>query len=781
MSDISNQILDKYYNKYYFIENDKNQFAKMLFGRLDVKQLSPSKLDERAYNNVKKAYAKLYNDTDNFMKIFEMSVSMLGVRKAFDELDKAILFASETIKDFNPNLTTQEALKNSESLKKFYENLLSVYGKKDEDSKSVIYDFSDLNNSLLEDIMDEICGNDTTLKIDLSNPDKSVDDSMRLYLNEIGEIPLLTREQEIELGKRIYDNKDEDAREQMINANLRLVVNIAKKYMNRGLSLLDLVQEGNLGLIKAVKKFDYTKGFKFSTYATWWIRQSITRAIADQARTIRIPVHMVETMNKFKRIERKLTQEKGVEPTDEEMAREMDLTIDKIKEIRRINEEPVSLNKTVGEDEEESLSNFIADESIESIDVQQDRKVVADEIYAILDDGYVNERERLILELRFGLKDGRRRTLEEVGSILGVTRERIRQIEAKAINKAKKRGDRAGDKVDPAAVFYDYNSTKNQPKVRALDTSQLTELEYDKSTKGSKVATCPKCKLSFKTSVTKLKNDPYCPLCKAIGEYDLVLLPLPNDVKHQIINDRLVSTSAGKWKIAGIYNDKFYKIECTSCNTTIPIRKEDLSQPHVCPCCSKVEEKKDVKVEPIYKSEINDNIASHTINRVGNRPTCARSTNIAITSKFNNKAYLKCKNCDNQWAVNISEFKNFAVCPECVNDEICNKKEIHNLKFPNGNMDDVIAKVQSTLLYKALVKIYDENMSLALCLYITDFGEFVPIDVITRVTNLSEKDILVIYLDFLENYRDTATQIFGNGIKKISNDDIQRILRQNYL
>ncbi|GAA5529770.1 RNA polymerase sigma factor RpoD [Herpetosiphon gulosus] len=295
---------------------------------------------------------------------------------------------------------------------------------------------------------------------DFSNEGISVNDTVRLYLREIGLVPLLKGEQEVELARAMEDgdkaqqeliendhtlsdaerlalrrriDRGEQAREHLTTANLRLVVSVAKKYIGRGLSLLDLIQEGNVGLIRAVEKFNYTKGFKFSTYATWWIRQAITRAIADQARTIRIPVHMVETINRMMRTARRLTQENGREPSDEELAQALDLTVEKVRAIRKTSMEPVSLETPVGQEEDSQLGDFLPDEKLEAPSDAASHQMLREQVAQVLDQ--LTEREKRVLKLRFGLEDGTQRTLEEVGKEFGVTRERIRQIEVKALRK----------------------------------------------------------------------------------------------------------------------------------------------------------------------------------------------------------------------------------------------------------------------------------------------------------------------------------------------------------
>ena len=270
-------------------------------------------------------------------------------------------------------------------------------------------------------------------KIDLSVPEGvSIEDPVRMYLKEIGKVPLLTAEEEIELAQKM-EQGDEDAKKRLAEANLRLVVSIAKRYVGRGMLFLDLIQEGNLGLIKAVEKFDYRKGYKFSTYATWWIRQAITRAIADQARTIRIPVHMVETINKLIRVSRQLLQELGREPTPEEIAEEMDMSVERVREILKISQEPVSLETPIGEEEDSHLGDFIQDDNVPVPADAAAFTLLKEQLVEVL--GTLTEREQKVLRLRFGLDDGRARTLEEVGKEFNVTRERIRQIEAKALRK----------------------------------------------------------------------------------------------------------------------------------------------------------------------------------------------------------------------------------------------------------------------------------------------------------------------------------------------------------
>ena len=283
----------------------------------------------------------------------------------------------------------------------------------------------------LEEI-EEVTEEEITADADSLADNYTTDDPVRMYLKEIGKVPLLTPEEEVELAVRMADG-DEEAKRRMAEANLRLVVSIAKRYVGRGMLFLDLIQEGNLGLIKAVEKFDYTKGYKFSTYATWWIRQAITRAIADQARTIRIPVHMVETINKVIRVSRQLLQELGHDPTAEEIAAEMNMPVDKVRDILKIAQEPVSLETPIGEEEDSHLGDFIPDEDASEPSEAASFSLLKEQLMEVMDT--LPPREKKVLELRFGILDGRTRTLEEVGKEFNVTRERIRQIEAKALRK----------------------------------------------------------------------------------------------------------------------------------------------------------------------------------------------------------------------------------------------------------------------------------------------------------------------------------------------------------
>ena len=290
-------------------------------------------------------------------------------------------------------------------------------------------DVPDEDEDIILDDEDEI----DIEKIDLSVPDGiGLDDPVRMYLKEIGKVPLLSADEEIEYAKRMEEG-DEEAKKRLAEANLRLVVSIAKRYVGRGMQFLDLSQEGTLGLIKAVEKYDYRKGFKFSTYATWWIRQAITRAIADQARTIRIPVHMVETINKLVRVQRQLLQELGREPSPEEIADNMDIPVERVREIQKISQEPVSLETPIGEEEDSHLGDFIQDDNVPVPAEAAASTLLKEQLVEVL--GTLTEREQKVLRLRFGMDDGRARTLEEVGKEFNVTRERIRQIEAKALRK----------------------------------------------------------------------------------------------------------------------------------------------------------------------------------------------------------------------------------------------------------------------------------------------------------------------------------------------------------
>ena len=335
---------------------------------------------------------------------------------------KGVLEESEIRAEFNTMKLTDDQ----------YELIVRVLEKNDIDVLQVVEeDDTDVPDDDI-DMIDEN-GEEEPDLLDLSIPDSiNIEDPVRMYLKEIGKVPLLTADEESELAKRMEEG-DEEAKKRLAEANLRLVVSIAKRYVGRGMLFLDLIQEGNLGLIKAVEKFDYNKGFKFSTYATWWIRQAITRAIADQARTIRIPVHMVETINKLVRVSRQLLQELGREPTPEEIAERMEIPVERVREILKISQEPVSLETPIGEEEDSHLGDFIQDDNVPVPADAAAFTLLKEQLVEVL--GTLTEREQKVLKLRFGLVDGRARTLEEVGREFSVTRERIRQIEAKALRK----------------------------------------------------------------------------------------------------------------------------------------------------------------------------------------------------------------------------------------------------------------------------------------------------------------------------------------------------------
>ena len=327
-------------------------------------------------------------------------------------------------------LSSQEILDAIGDLDFEPEQIEKLYDTLEAQGIEIVEDFGDVPLEELE--VEDDLSNVEDLESALSTEGIAIDDPVKVYLKEIGRVPLLSPEEEIDLAVRIKDG-DEAAKKRLSEANLRLVVSIAKRYLGRGMQFLDLIQEGNLGLIKAVEKFDYTKGFKFSTYATWWIRQAITRAIADQARTIRIPVHMVETINKVKKVSSQLLHTNGHEPTADEISEELDMPVDKVREIMRVAQEPVSLETPIGEEEYSHLGDFIPDDDAPAPQDAASHTLLKEQLAEVLDT--LTPREEKVLRLRFGLEDGRSRTLEEVGKEFNVTRERIRQIEAKALRK----------------------------------------------------------------------------------------------------------------------------------------------------------------------------------------------------------------------------------------------------------------------------------------------------------------------------------------------------------
>ena len=356
-----------------------------------------------------------------------MEVIKERLNKLLEDGKKKGMLSSKELMDVLEELNLEQ-----EQIDRFYDTLEKLEIDITEDDALAVLPVDDVSPELeeLEDI--EEITKEELVDTDALMDTFSIDDPVRMYLKEIGKVNLLTPDEEIELAKRMAEG-DEEAKKRMAEANLRLVVSIAKRYVGRGMLFLDLIQEGNLGLIKAVEKFNYTKGYKFSTYATWWIRQAITRAIADQARTIRIPVHMVETINKVIRVSRQLLQELGHDPTPEEIAEEMSMPVEKVREILKIAQEPVSLETPIGEEEDSHLGDFIPDEDASEPAEAASFTLLKEQLMQVL--STLTPREEKVLRLRFGLEDGRTRTLEEVGKEFNVTRERIRQIEAKALRK----------------------------------------------------------------------------------------------------------------------------------------------------------------------------------------------------------------------------------------------------------------------------------------------------------------------------------------------------------
>ena len=386
-----------------------------------TKKASAATTKKASAATTKKASAKEAKATeDEAKKFMERMSALLDLAKS----KKNVLEIAEINNFFKDiDLTEERTEKIIEFLEQKNVDVLQISDDKDTEDDMIL----ELENN------GEVPDDDEIENIDLSVPDGiSIEDPVRMYLKEIGKVPLLTADEEVELAKRMEEG-DVEAKKKLAEANLRLVVSIAKRYVGRGMLFLDLIQEGNLGLIKAVEKFDYKKGYKFSTYATWWIRQAITRAIADQARTIRIPVHMVETINKFVRVQRQLLQELGREPYPEEIAEQMGMPVERVREIQKISLEPVSLETPIGEEEDSHLGDFIQDDNVPVPAEAAAFTLLREQLDEVL--GTLTDREQKVLKLRFGLEDGRARTLEEVGKEFKVTRERIRQIEAKALRK----------------------------------------------------------------------------------------------------------------------------------------------------------------------------------------------------------------------------------------------------------------------------------------------------------------------------------------------------------
>ncbi len=403
--------------------------AKTISKEMDaVKENSASSTSQPAANGVEKPAEPVEKSAKGGKAVKAGGTGAVGTPAKKDR--KTILGELLELGRAKGKLTTQEILDALEDVEFDPEQMDKLYDALEAQNVEVIDDFESDTFADLDFVLDTPDTEETEAAVSVDGI--AIDDPVKVYLKEIGRVPLLSPEEEIDLAIRIIDG-DEKAKKRLSEANLRLVVSIAKRYVGRGMQFLDLIQEGNLGLIKAVEKFDYTKGFKFSTYATWWIRQAITRAIADQARTIRIPVHMVETINKVKKVSSQLLHKNGHEPTAEEIAEELDMPVDKVREIMRVAQEPVSLETPIGEEEDSHLGDFIQDDEAPAPADAASHTLLKEQLGDVL--STLTAREEKVLRLRFGLEDGRPRTLEEVGKEFDVTRERIRQIEAKALRK----------------------------------------------------------------------------------------------------------------------------------------------------------------------------------------------------------------------------------------------------------------------------------------------------------------------------------------------------------
>ncbi len=411
-----------------------------------VEKEKKEKIEQEAQNKINEKVAKKEKDKQNIKNTEKEVIKKENTKKAEEikpDKESTEEYSEKNIEDISKQKVEDILKKAREKGKITYGELAHELEDTNPDQIDKVFDaFEDLGLDVLKDddldvepdLEDLQDVEDIRIEeIDLSNMEGiNIDDPVRMYLREIGKIPLLTYDKELELAKKILDG-DEDAKQKLTESNLRLVVSIAKKYVGRGMLFLDLIQEGNMGLIKAVEKFDYAKGFKFSTYATWWIRQAITRAIADQARTIRIPVHMVETINKLIRTSRHLLQQNGREPSPEEIAKEMEMSVERVMEIQKIAQDPVSLETPIGEEDDSHLGDFIQDEDSPAPQDSAAYTLLREQLEEVMNT--LTPREAKVLKLRFGLEDGKARTLEEVGREFMVTRERIRQIEAKALRK----------------------------------------------------------------------------------------------------------------------------------------------------------------------------------------------------------------------------------------------------------------------------------------------------------------------------------------------------------
>ena len=790
MEKIQESIINDLYDKYGFIEPNRELFDEIALKHIDEDEKNKKIIEHRAENNILYYYQQLYKTSKKaFKDVLVKNVKGSSLENAFKILQKAMDVSNGDMPSKyeigNPEF--DELTKNLADIKELrmyydkYRRLSEVF---DENSN----DFKNDDNELLDAVIDDFTGEEFS-------EDSSVNmaSGVNMYLKEIGKIPLLTKDEEIKYFTEYCKTRDPELKNFLSESNLRLVVSVAKKYQNRGLNILDLIQEGNIGLLKAIDKFDPEKGFKFSTYAQWWIRQSVTRAIADQGKTIRIPVHMVETINKMSRVSRELKEKLDREPTDEEIRKAMDLSKDAYEQVLRAKfiSEPDSLDQFVRDDDKESTKgDFMSQNGAEEIYEVPEKTEEHVIFQRIMEISGLKEREKQVILERTGFISGRPKTLEAIAKEWGVTRERIRQIESKAIYKMRK--PKYKEMLDGKANEF----TKEVVRETTVNTNETSKntipvitdeknipvavlvgnairvplLKIDKVfPKSLSVGVyCPECDIKIRIPQNKYNNMTVCPLCKMKNVDSVTLSPL--DAEMRYFNKKLEENSFGRLILIGQYDKGFVRVKCNDCNHTWDSKVEMLRNITICPICKK-KKLSSIKLEMLAKNPPKA--------EKNQKSQFKRRQSIFIQKSLKGSDYydLKCNICKNEWTISKAEHHYYQACPSCTLENLKNLNLIFDSTCLDKNSVYVITQTKKTIFYESLCRNMDESMALAVCLKLNLIGPVFSNEEISKITGIPEKEFLEEVKKLVQLHDELLEFIFGDDPIPIVEKGYSRSLR----